>query len=79
MKIDHLDNIESLVGKGWDLLVTPHAGRFHASVFLHVRSGPDSYHYMATTVTEALTMLDGYIYQQLTTNAPTPLRRSGDA
>lgn len=74
MKINHLDNIESLVGKGWDLLVTLHAGRFHASVFLHGRNDPDSYHYMATTVTEALAQLDQYVYQQLTTNAPTPLR-----
>lgn len=54
--------IEGLLAKGWDLTVSRVNGRgFHASVHLGRRHGPDSYHYIGNSVSDALALLERYI------------------
>lgn len=58
----NLPKIESLLSRGWDLTVTMRSlGKFHATVYLGRVNGPDSHHYVGSSVPIALERLEQYI------------------
>jgi hypothetical protein len=57
-----LPNIERLLNSGWDLTVKMRSfGRFQATVHLDRRNGPDSHHYIGSSVAVALERLEQYL------------------